>query len=488
MRRRLLKLALLVASPLLFYVIVANAFLASGLLTRLTNQNPTKFSMSYGRALTWWPGKVWVRDFRMSYASWSVAFDLELGETRADIHLLELFQRRFHAEDVRSRAVAWRLQKKSEPATFGSLRDAAQPGIAGVVPFVFGPRPEPNAPQKKKKPWSVQLDRVDAVVRELWVLEFRWNGVGRASGDFEVRPMESYWVGPAELRLAPGTVTVGRHEVSKAFGGEAVTVITRTPIVRTEKLRMLGGLNVDGHFHGSIDDLSLARIYGFEGEGQGTLDVEAHVHSGRVSLGTEVNLSLPNVRWVHEKGVGFEGELTAAFEQQRDEPLTLRSSARGHLLVPGPMVANVPELEGFVKLSTNDLTAGPRLASFRLAADEIEVPDAAGVKAALKGRVPFVVPLVLGDGRLTARGLEIRGNTSKVHVELAQASMGVTTARGEVELEHGRATGAVEAHVRALGIGVALEQGEPKFHVFTKRGWLEAQRAERHGRQAPGSR
>lgn len=471
----MLKLALLIASPWLFYVVAANLLVMTPLLTRLTNRNPTKFAMSYGFVVTWWPGEVYVRDFRLSFSASAVAFELEIDEARADILLTELLRRRFHAEDVRARGVSWQFFEKGAAARFGTALDAAFPHIAGVIPFRLGPKPPPTG--RPRKPWSVQLDRVDATLRELWVREYRWRGSGRASGDFEVVPMQSYWVGPAELKLEPGTLTVGHAQLSSSFGGEAVTVITPTPIVRANKLRMLSGLNVDGRFRMHVDDLAFAEVYGFDAAGSGDFELDAHVHGGRLSDGTAVKLTLPRVRWIHENGAGFDGTLAARFSGQ---VLSTESSGRLHL--PGAVVADVPHLEGVLRLSTTDLAKGPRPAAFRIAARELRVPDATAVRAALKGRVPFVIPIVLGDAPLEVRGLELNGTPKKLVLGFDEATMGEVTARGELELAQGRASGAVEARVRGLGVGVALQHGKVKLDFFTKRGWLEQKLAERAAR------
>ncbi len=482
MRRRLPKLLLLLAAPWLTYVVVANLFVMTPLLTWLTNRNPTKFTMSYGFVCTWWPGEVYVRDFRLTFAAYQVAFELEIDEARADIQLTELLHRRFHARDVKAGGVSWQLAQRGEPARWGTLREAAFPHLTGVIPFQVGPRPEPFS-RRKHRAWSVRLDRVDARVRELWVLEYRWRGNGRARGDFEVRPFNSFWVGPAELQLDPGTLFVGEKQVAANLSGDAVTVVTPTAIPYAERLRMLRGLNVEARFHMNVDDLSFAKVYGFDASGHGDLELEAHVHGGRVAEGTAVKLDLPRAKWAHANGAGFVGSLAARFEPGA-RPV-VRATGSGDLVLPGALTAHVPELNGTVRLTTNDLAQGPRLASFGAEAEQLEIADGAGVKAALKGRVPFFVPVLLGDGQLTARGVEVRGTPKKVELKVEGASMGATTARGEVELVHGRASGAVEAHVRMMGIGIELEQGKPKLHFLTKRGWLEKHLAERRGRAAP---
>ena len=68
-------------------------------------------------------------------------------------------------------------------------RVVAYPVIPGRPPIVDGPPPPPNRdPERIKRLWSVRLDRVDASVREAWIMEYRWQGHGRGRSDLVQHP------------------------------------------------------------------------------------------------------------------------------------------------------------------------------------------------------------------------------------------------------------------------------------------------------------
>jgi hypothetical protein len=475
-RKRAAVVVGILLAPLVLYLGVANVFLATPLLCKLTNRKPDKFFMTYDSAWTFWPGHVHVRGFHLRFQAYRVAFELDIERSTAEIALTELLNRRFVAKNVGAHGVSYRHLHKVDAKQALDERTLAFPMIAGVAPNVSGPPPDPKEKPKSNNVWSVRLDDVDAHIDEVWIQEYRWRGKGTAVGSFEIVPRQSFWVGPVHTELQPGLVTVGKELVSTNFGGEADTTITRVEFVRERKLRMLEGLNVDGHFEGDVEDLKFLRVYGLTGSGEGKLVVDADIREGELREGTKVALDLPRVSVRHAReGGGFTG--SAKLRAWEDEKPRVHAEAKGQLFIPlaGEQVMSVaaPRTTAALALTESDFTKGTRLAWFDVKAPRIEAKDTQPLIAALKGKVPFVVPALLGTGPLKAREVQARGSPKRVRLRVGQARMGEAQVRGEVDIGGGRANGAIEAKVAKLPIGITLKDGRPAFTMFAKPGWLE---------------
>lgn len=463
-------------APLVLYLLVANVFLATPLLVKLTNRKPDKFFMTYDSAWTFWPGHVHVRGFHMRFQAYRVAFELDIEKSTAEIALTELLNRRFVAKNVGAHGVSYHHLHKVDAKQALDERTLAFPMIAGVAPNVSGPPPDPKEKPKSNKVWSVRLDDVDAHIHEVWIQEFRWRGKGTAVGSFEIIPRQNFWVGPVHTELQPGLVTVGKDVVSTNFGGEADTTITRVEFIRERKLRMLKGLNVDGHFEGDIEDLKFLRVYGLTGSGEGKLVVDADIREGVMREGTKVALDLPkvNVRYAKEGG-GFVG--SAKLRAWEDQKPRVHAEAKGQVFIPlgAEQVVSVaaPQTTGDLALTTSDFSKGTRLAWFDVKAPRLDARDTKPLIAAMKGKVPFIVPALLGSGPLRAREVQARGSPKRVRLRVGQARMGETQVRGEVNIGGGRPSGAIEAKVAKMPIGITLKEGRPAFTMFARPGWLE---------------
>ena len=478
-KKRALIIGAILLGPLVFYLLVANVFLATPLLTKLTNRRPEKFIMSYDSAYTLWPGHVHVRGYHMVFQSYRVAFELDFYESTAHVALTPLFKRRFQAKRVEARGVAYRQIHRAEQKDLLTPRVLAFPVIAGVVPVVVGPPPAPPTPADlAKKMWSVRLDNVDSTPREVWIQEYRWQGRGSAGGSFEIRPRKSFWVGPAYSKLEPGTLSIGGKIVSSDFGGEAVTTLAPTEIVREQKLRMLNGLSVDGRFEGTLDDLAFLSAYGLVASGDGKAELEVHVSDGVLDDGTTLLVDLDQVKARHTRsGAAFAGSASIRAWRGQKQP-RLHLDARGDVAIPlanGAVInADVPKTEGDLALTTNAFAERPGLAWFAVKASRLEAKDTQPLHAAMKGKVPFIVPALLGNGPLTARGLQARGSTKRVRLLVDQAHMGETQVRGELTLGRGeKPSGAFEAKVSRMPIGITVDEGKPGFQLLAKPGWLE---------------
>jgi hypothetical protein len=486
MRKRLVTVGLVGVSVWLFYVVVANLFLATA-LEQAINRHPNKLLVSYRYAFTWWVGQVYVRDFHLSFTAPKVAFELDIDSATARVRLTDLLRRRFHLTHVRARGVSYRMFDKADPAAPATPRLLAYPHLQGVSPFVTERGGPPKSKAEIEKLWTVNLDDVDARYREVWILEYHWTGRGHATGSFALKPLSSLWVGPVEADMAHGELTVGKERISNDLSARFHLWVTPVEVVMTRKLSMLRGLQIDGRISARIDSLSFARVYGLVARGRGQLDVDAHIKNGTVEPHSDVTVTLGGVHSVLTKnGGGFEGDLTARAWLEEGRP-HLSAVGGGALTVPlpdgGHTLAQAPRIGGEVRLTTSDFAEPWRLAWLDATVPELRIQDVTSLIAAFQHKLPAFAPALLGAGPLVARDLEGRGLPNQLHLHVGEAQVRETRAHGELEVEGHKASGAFVVQVAQLPVGIRIEQGRASLHFFPKPGWLEAQ-----GRALKGAR
>jgi hypothetical protein len=203
------------------HAMLGTAILNTGLIEHLASYEPEKMKLEHGFAWTVWPGTVHVADFDLRYQDRNIQFQLAIEAADVDISIPSLFRNTFFATRVRAEEVRWRMLHKVEDVEGQRERIAAFPEIFPGPPKRWGPQP----PSEIDKLWKIRLQDVIASVAELWFLEYRWIGRGHVEGAFELRPYDELWVGPARLDLDPGTLTMGKEEMLKGFGGRIETTL-----------------------------------------------------------------------------------------------------------------------------------------------------------------------------------------------------------------------------------------------------------------------
>jgi hypothetical protein len=174
----------------------------------------------------------------------NLQWSLDLSRVRIDLSLIELASRTFHATSVAGEGVVFRMRHRIDPA---SKDEAWVQALAPIpefpAPAVFEAHvPEPPLPDDQYNLWTVHLENVDVGVRELWVHFMKFEGQGRAQGKFRLRPARTLWVGPANLKLDSGRMTLGGREVASAVRGSIACIVhpfdVRFPVGR-EVLRYI---------------------------------------------------------------------------------------------------------------------------------------------------------------------------------------------------------------------------------------------------------
>jgi hypothetical protein len=294
MRRKALRIARIAALALVVlevvYLLAANLALWTGVVRRAVSAYPDSLLLTHGLAYTVIPGRVHVSDLALRMQDQNIQFHLTVGHARVDVHLPSLLRGTFHGDHVRCEGVTFRFVHRVHDALGMEARLAAYPPIPGLArPALFQvPPPPPATKEEIDALWAVRLDDVDVELRELWFLEYRWEGKGRATGGFELSPMRRLQIGPAVLALEGGTLDAGPHVVSKDL--RLRVGIT----VESVDLQALGGTHVFRPITASVHleamDFSpaLAALYvdGLTASGAGSLVADATLASGRFQEGT----------------------------------------------------------------------------------------------------------------------------------------------------------------------------------------------------------
>lgn len=468
-------LGLALVAAALLYVGLGNLILSTDVVRGLTNVAPEELTVDYGRAWTVWPGRVHLEDLTVRFQDHNVQFYLQLDEARVHLSLWSLTRKKFHATRVRATGASWHMLVKADAPDADDARLEAYPAILGfarppVRAAVAPPLPAPDLL------WTVQVDDVDATVREVWVMEFAWQGTGRVQGAFELQPLRHLWVRPARLTLEPGTLSVGQTKVSTDFSLRADVDVAPYDIETHPDLQVLRPISASVQLEGSLDDLSFARLYlpNLELAGRGSLDVDVRLLSGKLGPATSLLVKLDPVK-ARQDGLNVVGVATvrATLAPGTSQP-TFTGEAGG--LVHGeleekPVRLLLNQVELDLVLSNHDLVQGVALewASAHVIAAMVE--DARPFRAAAAKRMPLLLPELLGDGPLIFSGT-VWHTPAQTLVQLTDARLGAARLRG-VAFTDGvgwRAAGA--GHVAGLTIGARFEAGELDVRPFVGSQWL----------------
>ena len=211
----LLRVLVVLVGLELAYVLVANLVLMTPLLRRVVNPSDD-VELDYDWAYSWVPGRVTVKNLALRMEDYNVQFFVGIERATIDVRIEKLALRRFHAVRLAAEGTTYRMRHKLHSVGQDARRVAAYPPIAGFAdpPLYRGPEPPP-IPDSEYALWEVKIENVSTSLREVWVLEYRYRGDGRASGSFHVKPARYYEVSHAELELSGGKLTVADVPVAE---------------------------------------------------------------------------------------------------------------------------------------------------------------------------------------------------------------------------------------------------------------------------------
>lgn len=380
--------------------------------------------------------------------------------------------------------MSWRQVMKVASAQGQQLRLAAFPDIPGFDRPALRPS-TPKAPDTNlagEGVWTVQLDDVDVGVRELWLMEYRWQGDGRARGSFAIKPMQFVWVA-ASLALEGGILTAGPHPISPDFVLHADVLVDRFEIQTHRGLKVLRPISAAVKLDAHLQDLSAAQLYfpGLEATGNGVLHADLRIIAGNLAAPTTVDLELTRAV-VRTEDATYRGHATAHASIDPDSSKPTARLALGGTFTTGlekrPLICELGGLNAQLTLTTADLAEGPGLAQLRaqLRAQlkEVRVEDARAIKNAAGAKVPIILPLVLGNGPLVAAGAAFV-TPEQTLVRIQKAELGGATVRGAMARGDNGWNGAFAGRFGAVDIGLRLKRGILESQPLIAEGWLEAE-------------
>ena len=136
-----------------------------------------------------------------------------------DIRLWQLPGKTFHLTRVRAEGVRYLFRHKVANTEGIERRLALYPKIAGFSdPPLFKEPKRPPLTDEQYNLWTIHLEDVDAGVKELWFLEYRFTGTGRAKGGFRLQPERDARTDWCSLTL-DGALRVGEQTVASRLNG-----------------------------------------------------------------------------------------------------------------------------------------------------------------------------------------------------------------------------------------------------------------------------
>jgi len=291
--RVLWRLGVVLAGLFAVYVLIANLILKTSLLKDFAHTSD-ELRVDYDSAYSVFPGRIVVRNLTVRFEDYNVEFEIAVERGTLDVSLHELFQKRFHALRVDAKNVAYRMRHKLSRVGSEGPRIAAYPRIPGFPdpPLFRGKRPPP-IPDEQYDLWEVVVEGVNADVKEIWILEYRYRGPGVARGSFRVRPARTYAVEGATLELLGGRLTLGEAVVAQRARVKLDAKVTHS---ETQRLSGLAPFrHISGSVHGTFEgtDLSFLDAYlapraGLSARGPARVQLGVRLEHGAVAKGSRL--------------------------------------------------------------------------------------------------------------------------------------------------------------------------------------------------------
>jgi hypothetical protein len=456
----------------LLYLLLGNLALTTGLVRHFANARPEKLLLDYDYAFTLWPGHLFVKNFDLRYQNWGVGIEVGIDEAHARISLSGIVQHKVHFSHVRGKGVSYRMVGRVTSAAGKEERLDAFPRLEGFAhpPLHTAQRPPPKTPEQIKRLWGVQLDDIDATVREIWICEYRYFGSGHAHGSFRLQPLTELEVTDAVIDLEPGRLTVGPHEVSRRARVHVEADMPATKIPRPRpKPEMLAGLSGLVQVDAPIS-ISFARIYrpGLRTRGFGKLEVDAGITRGRLTPQSKLQLSVSKVH-ARLKSGGFDGNLNVRFDAVKAP--RLRAAVEGKVEVPLPdesaLEVAVPDASGEVVLTSADLAHAIGIDSAHAEAPQLRADDVRPAMSAYSNKVPWLVRGLLGPGPLEAK-LSADVVPGEIRVRADRIKLGAADISGEAIRWSHQWNLSARGNVGGFPLSIKMENGSTKVIPFLK--------------------
>lgn len=478
--RRAVRVALSLAAVFaVVYLVAANVLLRSRLLRDLVSEGPG-VELEYASAYSVWPGLVHVRGLELAVEDYATQLSVGADSAVVAIRLHDLLFRRFHVSDAALRGLVFRLRTKVEPGEAERPHVAAFPPIAGFAdpPVRVGEKPPP-IPDAEYDLWQIAIDEVDAELRELWLLEYRYFGQGKVRGGFVLQPARHFAVYPATVELKHGALSVGDRLAAGELELRLEGYVDATDVRQVEGAALAQQLSARVELSSERVDLAAldARASArrkWRVDGRGRLDVSASATRGRLDEGSRAELEIPAlvVRGPFGKLSGaVSSRLSAGPEGQLDWVTTSpRLRVANASPYDGPVVAT-PRLQ--LALRSEVLGEPPSLRGVELDVPELVVPslrwaerwiERSGAPFRVGGRMEGSARFSSAPGRGPSLRTSLRLADAELSTERVRASL-----RGRVDMALEPAKGSRSTSAGRLDVeleGVEVERTRERTQPF----------------------
>ncbi len=407
---------------------VLNLGVARPLLSRLISVDPQSFDLDYRRAWSFWPSLVYVRNVKLRGNDANLQWQIEVDAARVSIDLLALLHREFHATKVRAEGIGLRLRQKLDVVAATRDRIAPLPPILGFdgPPLRNGRPPADELSNIPYDLWSVRIENVAGLVRQIWFDEVHFEGKVRVTGAFFLQPKRQLWVGPAHAAILSGTITLGDERLLQSVSGAAdchIPPFDPSAPVGMEFFRYISGnARLDANISSARAFDYYPRIRGiplqFDG-GQGVLHVDGTLRSGIIR---PLNLALTM------------GELTAETGKWLAVG-TLEVSARTNAQGPSAWSARIGSVE-LRRAGANVVAIDGKPLQLDAQVDEIDLSRAAP-DLEIHGDLPLArVPNLrfINEFVSSPNGLHVDGGKASFSAQLI-ASTGTNSIKGVASVD-----------------------------------------------------
>lgn len=317
----------------LVYLIAGNLLLRSQLIQRAVGASEG-FALEFRAAYTLWPGHAHVRDLSLRVEDYNVQFEVAIEAAELDIALSELPFKKFHITRLVAEGTRFRMRHKLIVVGEDAERVAAYPKIKGFAdpPYYVGVHAPPLSDEEAdSKLWKVRVENVEAAVRELWVLEYRYQGPARARGSFVVHPTRWVQVTPAALWLEGGALTLGEHRVAERVTGKLACDIHDMQVQARKGAAVLkdisGSVKLDLE-GGGLEFLRayLARVGIERFGGQASYRIDAAFTGGQLNPRSRVDVRATPFELEYD-GTTLRGDVMLTAQREQEPALQLAVSA-----------------------------------------------------------------------------------------------------------------------------------------------------------------
>jgi hypothetical protein len=415
-RHLVLGAAALSALPVLALVGV-NVFLNIWLPVIL-NRQPERLHIGYDFAWMLIPGEVRVRSLRIRAQGPADQWLLEVDRVSGTVDLAALRAGRFAAHTLRGKGASFRYRRRLDAPLPPGASAPPVPADLTSLPPIFGlANPPDPSPEARYGPpaHAVPIDLDDIVVadlREAWLGDYRYEGVGIVSGSLSVQAGDHLEVRDALVKLGSGTVHLGGTPVVNRIHGQVAMSIARVNPLAQPGTSLYGFVTARATLDAEVQDLGFLGFYLGEAPwlklsgGLGDVGLDVTLHDGRFAVGSRAQVESDDlVAKLMSYVVTGDGlvELEVTEEDQRPESRIAVSFSDYAITHAGDTAPHVRGKGLSVTARSPDVALDRPFSGLEVTLDlpEAEIPDVGVYNAYLPRELGFT--LLDGTGHIHGR-------------------------------------------------------------------------------------